>query len=325
MTNDLDRQPQTFGDWSYIAIEKHFTKILDREPGVLQDSDPEELHQMRVGMRRLRSAIAGFSPALDLPKAAREKNIGKIARILGKLRDIDVLQETLASQYRAILPTREEEYLEKILAILSEQRKDAFKQVKKTLNNKTYLKLKKSLQKWLENPQYQAIAEILIQNILPDLLLPQISQLLLHPGWWIKGEFQAGKINFSDSLSSEEVEAILEEKGKILHDLRKKAKRSRYNLELFTQFYEEDYHNYVRDIKALQTILGDLQDAFVLKEFAVRFVDRDLFDKMPTFTEILREKRYEKWQQWRELQSKFTDPEVRKNFHFSILKPSFLP
>ncbi|MEB3224731.1 MAG: CHAD domain-containing protein, partial [Synechococcus sp.] len=47
-------QGQQFGDWAHQAIAKHYQKILSHETGVLADRDPEELHQMRVGMRRLR-------------------------------------------------------------------------------------------------------------------------------------------------------------------------------------------------------------------------------------------------------------------------------
>ncbi|MDY7014654.1 MAG: CHAD domain-containing protein, partial [Cyanobacteriota bacterium] len=57
-------KPKTFGDWARVAIAKHSRKMLEHEADVLKDKDPEELHQMRVGMRRLRSAIAGFSTAL---------------------------------------------------------------------------------------------------------------------------------------------------------------------------------------------------------------------------------------------------------------------
>jgi CHAD domain-containing protein len=56
-----------------LAIEKHFKKTIKYEKDVLQDQDPENLHQMRVGMRRLRSAATGFSPALALPKPAQEQ------------------------------------------------------------------------------------------------------------------------------------------------------------------------------------------------------------------------------------------------------------
>ncbi len=69
------------GDWASLAIKKHLEKIVKHEADVLKDRDPEDLHQMRVGMRRLRSAITGFAPALELPKPAQEKKIGKIARL----------------------------------------------------------------------------------------------------------------------------------------------------------------------------------------------------------------------------------------------------
>lgn len=51
----------TLGDWSALALDKHFHKVLKHEDDVLKDKDPEALHQMRVGMRRLRSAITGFT------------------------------------------------------------------------------------------------------------------------------------------------------------------------------------------------------------------------------------------------------------------------
>ena len=89
------QEAKTLGDWAKIAIQQHYQKILKHETLVLQDKDPEELHQMRVGMRRLRTAIAGFSCAVTLPKSVDEKKVGEIATILGKLRDLDVLQETL--------------------------------------------------------------------------------------------------------------------------------------------------------------------------------------------------------------------------------------
>ena len=51
--------------------------MLQHEAEALQDQDPEALHQMRIGMRRLRTALTGFAPALELPKAAQEKMLPK--------------------------------------------------------------------------------------------------------------------------------------------------------------------------------------------------------------------------------------------------------
>jgi CHAD domain-containing protein len=67
----------TFGDWAAVAIAKHTHKMLQHEAEALQDQDPEALHQMRIGMRRLRTALTGFAPALELPKAAQEKMLPK--------------------------------------------------------------------------------------------------------------------------------------------------------------------------------------------------------------------------------------------------------
>ena len=78
------RSPQTFADYAYSAIALSTKKIIKNEKGVLADEDPEYVHQMRVGLRKLRSVLIGFSPALDLPKIVEEKSIGKIAQILGK-------------------------------------------------------------------------------------------------------------------------------------------------------------------------------------------------------------------------------------------------
>jgi len=140
-----------FGDLAQIAIAKHLEKMLVRETGVLADRDPEELHQMRVSMRRLRSAITGFAPALNLPKTASDRNLKKIARILGNLRDLDVLEAEFKTQYRPLLPEAEQKSLDKALKNLEKKRKIAYKEVKKTFKKQRYKYLKKDL----KNKQWQ--------------------------------------------------------------------------------------------------------------------------------------------------------------------------
>lgn len=294
-----------FGEYAYLAIDKHFSKIIQYEIEVLKDKDPENLHQMRVSMRRLRSVITGFSPALILPKSAAEDQIGKIGKILGKLRDIDVLKETLETIYLPKLPKSESKYLKQALFFLKHQRKFAFKKVKHLLKSNSYQKFKKVYSNWLENPNFQAIAYLSIYPILPDLLFPQLSKFLLHPGWLLGLKIEEGQIKFQEKIEIKTVEKILSHEGTILHDLRKEAKRSRYNMELFTNFYGEEYQDYVGNIKALQTILGDIQDCYVLSEFLSGIFDFDLIDKMPNLVNIFKEIRYQKWQEWVILQKYF--------------------
>ena len=304
----------TFGDWAKIAIAKHLETMLVRETGVISDRDPEELHQMRVSMRRLRSAITGFAPALNLPKTASDRQLGKIARTLGKLRDIDVLEAELKNKYRPLLPKVEQKSLDKVLKDLDRRRKIAYEEVTVTFKKQRYKYLKKDLNGWLKKPKYQKIGNILLDSVLPDLLLPQISKLLLHPAWWLG-------IKQGEPSSLAGVERVLEKEGEILHNLRKEAKRSRYNMDLFTDFYGDRYQKYVKKIKNIQEVLGEIQDCYILREFLEQIFGLEPEKKLPTLARIIAEKRYEKWLEWLEIQQEFLKTQTRQDLRSVVQYP----
>jgi len=93
------KNPQTIADLAYVAIARNTKKFIKYETAVLSDKDPEDLHQMRVGLRRLRSIIVGFQPVLKISRTCNQKNIGKIARTLGKKRDLDILIDNIKEEY----------------------------------------------------------------------------------------------------------------------------------------------------------------------------------------------------------------------------------
>lgn len=312
---------KTLGDWSALAIKKHFEKFLQHEAAVLEDLDPEELHQMRVGMRRLRSAVIGFGPVIELPKEAQNQQIGKIARILGTLRDLDVLTELLQTRYQPHLPPIEQSTLNKALRYLRKQRRQAFKKVRKTLQHKQYRRLKLALEMWLEKPIYTPIAQLPMAEVLPDLLMPEISHLFLHPGWMIGVISNGEKVEVDQSLTPEAVDQLLRLQGPILHDLRKQVKRVRYQMSLFTEFYGETYGEYVEDMKAIQENLGDLQDSEVLEEFLTDIFEQDVKKVMPALAELFVNYRYTSWQAWQQLQVRYLSSEHRGAFHLELLKP----
>ncbi len=77
-----------------LACLAHYTA---NQRGMLDGSDPEYLHQMRVALRRLRSVFGTFAPLF--PAAVLEPPVAEtrwLARILGAARDWDVfVSETL--------------------------------------------------------------------------------------------------------------------------------------------------------------------------------------------------------------------------------------
>lgn len=308
----------TFGDWAKLAIETHFQKVLKHEAGVLADKDPEELHQMRVGMRRLRTAMSGFAPAINLPPEAQEKQVAKVARQLGKLRDLDVLKDLL-KDLQTTLDETEQTTLKAAFDTLDKKRQSVVQTVQKKLYQDRYLDLKAGLQQWLTQPQYQKVGAMTIEVSLPDLLLPQISQLLLHPGWLVGSRLENGKIYLLDRLNQVEVASRLDVYGDVLHSLRKAAKKARYQMELFTQFYADSYADNLHQIKQLQSVLGKIQDCFVLKAFLDQVFTDSLSQKLPTFSAHLNQVRYEQWGQWQQLQRFFLDLETRQQLRQTIL------
>jgi CHAD domain-containing protein len=319
----LATQPtvKTLGDYAYQAIEKHFKKTWKWEKSVKKDEDTEALHQMRVGMRRLRTAVTRFGLAVSVPKPVNDKNIGKIARRLGNLRDLDVLKESLENDYKPNLPRKEQESLQTAFTALAKQREDVLSSVQKTLKNESYKSLKDALDKWLEKPSYQPLASVTIQQVLPDLLLPEVSNFLLHPGWLVGTEFVNSEITIQKNWETEKIEQKLTTEGTTLHSLRKEAKRIRYQMELFTDLYGESYAAYITEVKNIQEILGRMQDSAILTDWLTDVFKSEIQTQLPTFATLLTENRYKSWLQWQPLQERYLKTETRHSFHLTILHP----
>lgn len=316
-----DSTVKSLGNYAYLAIQKHFNKILKWEKPVKKDEDPEALHQMRVGMRRLRTAISRFEIVLDLPKPASTKNIGKIARRLGNLRDLDVLKQSLETLYQPNLPTKEQKSLQTAFQALAKQREEAVNKTLAILKDESYQSLKQSLQDWLETPNYKPLASLPIIQVLPDLLLPELSQFLLHPGFLVGTEFVGTEIKIYTDWSADKVEKYLINKGATLHDLRKQAKRLRYQMELFTELYAESYTAYIADVKSIQDILGNIQDSVVMGEWLMDIYESEIHTKLPKLANLLATNRYQWWQEWQPLQERYLQTDNRHNFHLTILHP----
>ena len=72
-------------------------QIAANAPGVARGGDPEYLHQLRVGLRRLLSALRAFRPLLRRKRAdSVSRPLRSMMRVLGAARDWDVFRETLA-------------------------------------------------------------------------------------------------------------------------------------------------------------------------------------------------------------------------------------
>ncbi len=177
--------PQTLEAYAHQVIEEQYRRIIKQEKKVLADKDPEALHQMRVGTRRLRTALQVFDTAIEIPKAGSAQRVRDLARVLGEVRDLDVQMASLEQEYWPNLGKREQKQLDKVSDALKQQRLKAFAKMKTVLSQPLYQELKTTYADWLKRPRYTPIAKLPLSILLPDLLGPLLSDLLLHPGWLI--------------------------------------------------------------------------------------------------------------------------------------------
>jgi inorganic triphosphatase YgiF len=89
----------TCADAFQVIARSCLSQMLHNEALVRQTQDPATLHQMRVGLRRLRAALSLFGKQLltDPESTAIKDDLRWAGQAMGKARDLDVLLEHIRS------------------------------------------------------------------------------------------------------------------------------------------------------------------------------------------------------------------------------------
>jgi len=263
------------------GLLRQHTKALVRWHGpVLDNSDSEPLHQMRVSMRRLRTTLDQWAPALVLPKLVTAERVTKPLRRLGMARDLDVLGQRLEQGLLPQLPKAEVKQLKPVLKQLRRERQLAHEGVVATLQSSAYLAMVAQLQGWLKDPQFSAWGDSALEGWVWELQLPALGELFLHPGW----------------LVSE-----LGDQGEAIHGLRLAIKRARYGLEGISPMAGPGTRRWIQRFKVAQDVLGELNDGEVLRRAIDHQIPQGLDQAMPQLQALLDQQRQDLWQQWRHL------------------------
>jgi CHAD domain-containing protein len=302
LPESVGQQSLTVAEVSYDLIRQQYDCMIQQEQGVLADQDPEYLHQMRVGSRRLRTALQAFGKVVKLPRAAREKHVGALTKMLGKLRDLDVQIAATRENYYPHLNPAEQKRLDKLLVTLEKQRRQALAEVKTALTDSDYQRLKDAYEDWLDHPQYTSIAHLPLPLLLPELLSPLLATLLLHPAWLIP------------------VDDISKASNRVLHDLRKTCKAVRYQAEFFIPFYGSTFQDWIEDMKQLQENLGKVQDAWILRKLLLDELGKKA--NLPDLEKAMQDERVKALANWETLRHRYLDLDFRCQLHQMILEPS---
>ncbi len=234
----------TLGEVAHAVLRQHFGAMLADEPGSRLGEDPEEVHDMRVAIRRLRAAISLFKDALSPSTLRLREELGWIASALGEVRDLDVQLERLSERIAAA-PAEERDGLEPLAGILQEHRTKARVRMLEALDSRRYARLVEAFGKAVRRPPSPRV---------PGAAVPVLAGA---PGLLEKRYTAFRKAGDRiDPVSPPEE----------YHELRIKGKRLRYALEFLSPVYGKPAKSLIRSLVDIQDILGAHQDAYVAVE-----------------------------------------------------------
>ena len=251
-------QPDDSVDTALTAILRQcWLQVLVNGPAVLDGTDPEGIHQMRVGLRRLRSAMSIFRavlPALEPEQLKAEARW--LADALGPARDLDVfLGELLppVERYRGPQAGQAE-----LRACAERHRAEAYDRARAAVRDPRYTGFLLRLGAWIESRGWRQAA--------PDLTA------LGAPVQDFAAELLQRRRRKARKLGKRLPERSVAER----HELRIACKKLRYACEFFQSVYEtKTTARYIGRLASLQDDLGHLNDVAVAEELVRRFTGGD--------------------------------------------------
>lgn len=247
----LDLAPGTSTRDAFKAIGLACLKqVLDNEPALLA-GDPEGVHQMRVGLRRLRAAMSLFADILQDPQTAPLKDELKwLTGELGPARELEVLVTRVVAPVK-----RRHSRLQGVSSLsrdLTQQRAAALARAQDAARSERFRALTLEIARWLEAGQWRRPQDDLVRD---------------------RGDVPI-EISAADQLTRRFKK--IRKKGKMLtrldarrrHKLRIQAKKVRYASEFFAGLFpgkkaSKRREKFLSALEDVQDCLGDLNDIAV--------------------------------------------------------------
>lgn len=226
------------------ALDLRLRALLQHDPGTRTGDDIEDLHQMRVSVRRMRAALKAARPLLDAAWAdGLRAELGWLGRALGPVRDLDVMLLRLRAEVAA-LPEAEQPGGTVLVDALAAERTAARAEMLDALNA----------------PRYPALLERIADSVRLPLPTPTATQAQPELVDLIRAE--------AARMRKAVDKAGPNPPDEVLHALRIHGKRVRYTGELVEPALRgtatgKAVKRLLGVTAELQEVLGDHQDACV--------------------------------------------------------------
>jgi CHAD domain-containing protein len=228
-------------------LAAHAEKFFSEWEKATESYEEEDVHDFRVASRRLREALALFSPGLPPKKTKRvAKQVKKVTRILGNLRNTDeafLFFSKLAPKERS----KSADELDELLSALRREREEAHSQLKQDMAAIDPAPLRQELQALQDRP-----------NLFANSASDPFAAFSF---------FAAGAImDRGEPIAELLAQALHEDDGAAQHRLRIAIKKLRYRVEITEPLIRSGYDEMREVLKGYQDVLGKLHDVDVFRE-----------------------------------------------------------
>lgn len=248
----------TLEDLVVAVIGGCLRQIADNEAAAALGVDPEGVHQLRVGVRRLRSALSFFGPVLpERQRAALREPLAWLGSALGPARDLDVFaSEWLAP---AIAARAEDAALARIDDEVRALRTAHYEQVREALRSHRFPRMLLEIRRWLARCAWR------------DQPLSAESASLFLPA----RDYATLRLERRHKQARKQARDVANATPESRHQLRIRLKKLRYAAEFSASLFPgKKAQRYARRLGALQDALGVANDASVAERIAGELVER---------------------------------------------------
>jgi CHAD domain-containing protein len=232
----------TIGELARAALSQHVHVLLDREEGVRDGRDIEDVHQMRVATRRLRAGLKLFGPFVPGDADALREELSWLASALGEVRDLDVQLAALlhAAQDLHASP----EAFAPLAGWFRARHLTARQALIESLDAERFGQLRTALLAVINEPPAESgLAADAAEGVLPELLGANYRR------------FRKAAADLDEHSPAPQ-----------LHRARIRAKQLRYSLEFSADVYGKPARELIRVAVDAQDALGAIQDAVVMED-----------------------------------------------------------
>lgn len=235
-----------------LILRQQLASLLHHSQNLARREDAEDVHQLRVSIRRLRAASALFAGSLD-PSALKPfvRALRTASRVAGHVRDLDVLLEKLCSHH-AQLPAPQQTGLASLIAYFQRQQTAARVETLKYLHGIDHQAFVLKFGAFLMHPPHFGSTgshPVLACDAAPQLIYARLAEVRA----------------FLPHLQNASLAN--------LHDLRIEFKKLRYALDFFKPLLGAEVKAVIGGLKQIQDVLGDLNDADVACAMVRRALD----------------------------------------------------